>query len=174
VVALPRSTKTEGAEYWPFPSLITKITRASNGYFGFLSNLLVLHVAPDVAFTDGDAKMATSIAVEWPTAMHLLCTWHLWKNFYEHLRNKFPKDKQEQWSQAAKMWWRLCKTSDESLKDVFDSKWDDLVSHISESIGVIDDNTQKWLDGWRLPCRHMFAVLFLLGLDAELAVLLKV
>jgi hypothetical protein len=104
--------------------------------------------APNVAFTDGDTKMAAAIEKEWLGTVHLLCSWHLWKNFWKHIRNLFSKGKEKEWSKVAKMWWRLCKTSDESMQEEFDNTWDALVSFTNEHANV-DGDTQKWLDGMK-------------------------
>jgi MULE transposase domain len=36
---------------------------------------------PVVCFTDSDEAMASAIKGEWPSCQHLLCTFHLFKNF---------------------------------------------------------------------------------------------
>jgi hypothetical protein len=44
---------------------------------------------PVVAFTDSDIAMAPAITLAWPGTVHLLCTFHLFKNFYEHIHPLF-------------------------------------------------------------------------------------
>jgi hypothetical protein len=41
--------------------------------------------APIVIITDGDTTMADALKKVWPSTVHLLCTWHLYKNFHEHI-----------------------------------------------------------------------------------------
>jgi hypothetical protein len=44
---------------------------------------------PKVIITDGDTTMADVIAKLWPETTHLLCAWHIFKNFYEHIHRYF-------------------------------------------------------------------------------------
>ena len=86
---------------------------------------------PDVIFTDGDEKLATSIEEQWDSnkTIHLLCTWHVFKNVDKKLRCLFSHDK---WKEVSNMWWRLCKESDKRTKDNFDKEWDEFVSFINK------------------------------------------
>ena len=85
---------------------------------------------PLVLFTDSDGAMASAIEAKWLTTTHLLCTWHLWKNFYEHIHHLFMPGKAAEWRVLAGMWWKLCKNSDESAQETFDSDWGAIVTYI--------------------------------------------
>ena len=45
--------------------------------------------APIVFFTDSDIAMAIAVRSTWPDTIHLLCTFHIWKNFYKHIHPLF-------------------------------------------------------------------------------------
>jgi hypothetical protein len=89
---------------------------------------------PDVIFTDSDPAMAAAIALLWDTTTHLLCTWHLFKNFYENIHPLFS-GKAELWHKLAGMWWKLCKDSDVSAQETFGASW----AAITEFIKVRSD-----------------------------------
>ena len=44
---------------------------------------------PKIIFTDGDKQMARAIQNSFPSSTHLLCTFHLYKNFFEKVRPVF-------------------------------------------------------------------------------------
>ena len=70
--------------------------------------------SPSIIFTDSDSAMKAAIAAEWPEAIHRLCIFHLFKNFYEHCRKVFA-GRELEWSNIARRWWRLCKKSDSTF-----------------------------------------------------------
>ena len=84
---------------------------------------------PVVVFTDSDPAMEKAIPLAWPEAVHLLCTFHLFKNFYENMRPLFVNRKNE-WNVAASWWWKLCKTSDSAMKEKFSGEWKKLTEYI--------------------------------------------
>ena len=55
-------------------------------------------------------------------SLHLLCTFHLLKNFWQHLRKLFV-GKEDLWRTVSDMWWRLCKTSNGAEFVCFDDKF---------------------------------------------------
>jgi hypothetical protein len=92
--------------------------------------------------------MAKAIAEIWPSAVHLLCIFHLYKNFYEHVRKHFGK-KSEQWIAIASMWWKLCLNSDSSLQETFYYDWDTLANYILLHVGIESKEREKlitWLN----------------------------
>jgi hypothetical protein len=104
--------------------------------------------APTVFFTDSDPAMALSIAKTWPEVIHLLCTFHIWKNFYLHIHPLFNGNA-EAWKQVAKMFWRLCKASDSSGRATFDQDFDALVKFVVDKSKVGKEKVEKqrkWLD----------------------------
>lgn len=99
---------------------------------------------PNVIFTDGDEAMANAIRNHWTTTIHLLCTFHLYKNFYKHIK---PLLSHENFKKAAQMWWRLCKHTDISLKFHFAEKWTDLYCFIQTNATSAESFEDKasWL-----------------------------
>jgi hypothetical protein len=110
--------------------------------------------SPSIIFTDSDAAMKAAIAKEWPDTIHLLCIFHLFKNFYEHCRKAFAGREQE-WSDIARHWWRLCKKSDSRFVPDFYREWDSLANDITTAAGTSMKDEKKrgllqqWLDGMR-------------------------
>jgi MULE transposase domain/SWIM zinc finger len=88
-------------------------------------------IAPKVIFTDQDQAMDCAITALWPNTVHLLCTFHIWKNFWKHIKPLFGDKKTAEWNEVAKQWWKLCKNSDESAITSFATDWDDLVTYIT-------------------------------------------
>ena len=102
--------------------------------------------SPVVLFTDSDAAMAAATKGAWPNTIHLLCTFHLWKNFWEHIRPLFfGKGDNNAWQTISDLWWRLCKTSDECERACFDDKFDALVSLIQTNANATDAKLNKQL-----------------------------
>ena len=103
---------------------------------------------PDVIFTDSDTAMASAIAKMWPDAIHLLCTFHIWKNFYMNIHPLFVNN-YEGWKAVARMFWRLCKNSDLKFRDTFDDDFDNFVKLIKTTSRAGDEAVNKklkWLD----------------------------
>ena len=121
------------------------------GFSVFTKNL---GESPSIIFTDSDPAMKAAIAKEWPETIHLLCIFHLFKNFYEHCKKAFMGRDQE-WSDIARRWWRLCKKSDSRFVPDFYSEWDSLADDIMTAAGssIKDEKKrgllQKWLNGMR-------------------------
>jgi hypothetical protein len=90
---------------------------------------------PVVLFTDSDAAMAAATKAAWPTTIHLLRTFHLWKNFWQHIRHFFI-GKEHAWREVADMWWRLCKNSDEGGRVCFDEKFNALIQLVKDNANM--------------------------------------
>jgi len=97
----------------------------------FKSFKLKFGSCPKIVFTDSDPAMAAAILETWPESPHLLCTFHLFKNFYEHVHPLFNQ-KTKEWSVICNMWWFCCKNSDLSCCISFDESFDKIVSFVSE------------------------------------------
>ena len=93
---------------------------------------------PRVLFTDSDPAMALAQKNVWPLTTHLLCTFHIWKNFWQHIHPLFLTNNAA-WREVADMWWKLCKLSDVSEQVTFDDKFDKLVELISRTATVSED-----------------------------------
>ena len=97
---------------------------------------------PVVVFTDSDLAMDKAIPLAWPDAVHLLCTFHLFKNFYENMRPLFVNRK-EDWQEAASRWWKLCKISDKAMRERFSDEWDALTNRILNGPRWMKRNCRK-------------------------------
>lgn len=96
---------------------------------------------PAVAFTDSDRAIAAAIKAAWPTTNHFLCTFHLYKNFYEHMHGLFTNRKAA-WTKARSLFWKLCKEPDVQSKSSFEQEWEALVTHITESASASADKVR--------------------------------
>jgi transposase-like protein len=97
---------------------------------------------PVVVFTDSDLAMDKAIPLAWPEAVHLLCTFHLFKNFFENMRPLFVNRKDD-WQVAASLWWKLCKTSDAAMRERFPDEWDALTNRILNGATVNEKGTTE-------------------------------
>ena len=77
---------------------------------------------PKIIFTDSDKQMARAIQNSFPSSTHLLCTFHLYKNFFKKVRPVFLGKKND-WNEFSNMWWKLCKLSDLEGLNCFDNNW---------------------------------------------------
>jgi hypothetical protein len=74
-------------------------------------------------FTDSDAAMKAAIAQVFYTTIHLLCIFHLWKNFYAHIMPLIRYSNMEDRQRVTKMFWRLAKDSDDDMTKTFDAEF---------------------------------------------------
>jgi len=100
--------------------------------------------SPKVFFTNLDAAMAKAKENVWPEAIHLICVFHVWKNFYTHIHPLFISRRQG-WETASKMWWNMCKKTDESEQDGFDERFNSLIQFIKDK-GTVNTK-MPWLHG---------------------------
>ena len=132
----------------------------------------VFRVPPNTLLTDGAGSIEAAVkACASPGDIlehctHLLCVFHIWKNFYQHI-HPILVGKQDVWRQVCHMFWRLAKTSDVTFanssefeqltsdwittcvvpcqKD-FDSYWDEMVTLIFQhAAGTTVDGAKVWL-----------------------------
>jgi len=78
--------------------------------------------------------MGKSIATTWPSAIHLLCTFHIWKNFFEHIQGLF-KGQNDKWKLVQSMFWKLAKSSDIYDRSTFDATFDKLIAYVDTNGG---------------------------------------
>lgn len=108
--------------------------------------------SPETIFTDSDPAMAIAIKVTWPMTIHLLCIFHLWKNFYEHI-GTLLKGKKDMWQEVATIFWKLAKTSDIALRQRFDNDFALITDKIATVLGDLSEkkkqDTQQWLESLR-------------------------
>lgn len=104
---------------------------------------------PKILFTDSDQAMANARCKVWPDTTYLLCVFHIWKNFYQHIHPLFMYRKEE-WSKVShSMWWKQCKDTDASdRRDSFNDNFQSLIDYITNNASVRKEVVQKqipWL-----------------------------
>ena len=97
----------------------------------------LLRMPPTVFFTDGDVAMARAIAdlqsrPWWDVVKHMLCVFHLFKNFYEYLHPLFVSQPEE-WKNANSKFWALAKESDSEKKELFEEEFQELFDIVKEA-----------------------------------------
>ena len=108
----------------------------------------LLRKPPVAFFTDGDISIEAAIKVlSAPGAClhgvkHLLCIFHLFKNFYEKVHPSFRGDK-EGWQEAANLFWSLAKQTDVSSQDAFDDDFDEFESYVLQNMHVIEGSEPR-------------------------------
>ena len=112
----------------------------------------LLRMPPTVFMTDGDPAISRAVKslsgdLAWfSTARHLLCVFHLFKNFYEHIHPLFHGNKEE-WKVATSLFWNLAKESDNRMQDSFDDDSAELKEHVKEhGHGPSKEEAIEWLD----------------------------
>ena len=75
---------------------------------------------PTFMFTDSDAAMKAAIAEVFLQIIHLLCIFHIWKNFYAHIMPFIRYANMEDRQRLNKTFWRLAKDSDDAMTKTFD------------------------------------------------------
>ena len=76
----------------------------------------------------------------WRQSEHLLCTYHLWKNFHQHIKPLFTgKGSQAHWRVVSKKWWAICKNSDERDCEKFSGSWKELTDYIDANATAGED-----------------------------------
>lgn len=102
---------------------------------------------PAVLFTDSDQAMANAKEQEWPETTHLLCVFHIWKNFYTHIHPLFMYRNHE-WKAVCNMWWKLCKNTDASDRLNFNDNFQSLIEFVKSNASVGKEVVEKqvpWL-----------------------------
>ena len=112
----------------------------------------VFRTPPRTLFTDGDYCIATAFASvseddgPWAGARHLLCVFHISKNFYEHIKRLFGSNK-DAWEDAHDMFWSIAKESDAYSRESFGSDWEKLLEFVDSSVANSPAKQQamEWL-----------------------------
>ena len=108
-------------------SLLTSETEDSFAWT-FSEFLMVFKRPPIAIFTDGDGAMAAALRTVWPLTTHLLCTYHLQKNLYVHIKPLFTYSaNKDVWRTFLKHWWGICKKQDIDSCSEFDTEWNELI-----------------------------------------------
>ena len=88
--------------------------------------------SPTVIFTDLDASMIASIRDVFPSSIHLLCIFHIWKNFYQHITPLLKMSASEVRKKIANQFWRLAKDSDIEMISEFETSFQSMSNDILE------------------------------------------
>lgn len=78
-----------------------------------------------------------------PSTVHILCSWHIYKNFHEHLHPLFVCDNKG-WQTIANYLWRVCKRSDLISISTFNREWSGLLNLI-QSTPIFQILISQWL-----------------------------
>ncbi|MGH7973877.1 MAG: hypothetical protein ACREBR_00025 [bacterium] len=109
-----------------------------------------MHHSPAIIFTDSDKAMARGIKKVWGIKIkHFLCTYHLSKNFHQHIKPLFSSKAWKKYAIAKSMFWKLCLETDERSKLTFNTEWDDLTSYIHKNSDLSPEKLEvqlKWLE----------------------------
>ena len=98
---------------------------------------------PSAFFTDGCLRMDRAIRNRqvdggWlQHTTHLLCVFHLSKNFHKHLRPLFGADKEE-WKRCLNLFWRIAKDTDHRRQGDFDADFKEIEDMIQARAGARD------------------------------------
>ena len=98
---------------------------------------------PSAFFTDGCLRMDRAIRNRqvdggWlQHTTHLLCVFHLSKNFHKHLRPLFGADKEE-WKRCLNLFWRIAKDTDHRRQGDFDADFKEIEDMIQARAGASD------------------------------------
>jgi hypothetical protein len=121
---------------------------------------------PKIIITDSCSKIEIGIRFQLSESTHLLCAWHIYKNFFEHIHSLVSH---EDWSIINKTFWILTKETDERKQYTFDTEYAALVEIIekaaesrcdSDKKKKLMDNAVSWLRVTLYEKRHMWAYRF--------------
>lgn len=77
--------------------------------------------APVVIFTDSCPKIEGAIVATFPSSIkHLLCIWHIFKNFSYHLCWMFSK---QDWHSISRLFWKMARETDLRSVAMFDAEF---------------------------------------------------
>ena len=120
--------------------------------WAFRSFAEVFKLAPSVLLTDSGASIASAFnnvqqSGVWTSVEHLLCVFHLSKNFFEHC-SPLVKDRAK-FHELTNKFWHVAKESDSSSVEHWDADWEELVELFKTSSDSKESkryaDTVKWL-----------------------------
>jgi hypothetical protein len=117
--------------------------------------------SPDIVFSDEDpaihASIVSAFASSCKTVLHLLCTFHIYKNFHKWVRGKYSGD-DSGWRSIVNRFWRFAKYSDnrwrsgwkehvgyeeqEQWNPSWESEWDEFTEEILEKCRSAEQYTK--------------------------------
>lgn len=88
--------------------------------------------APEVLMTDSCQKMNVAITQQFPApaTVHLLCVWHISKNFCTNIKSIIST---ADFTVAIRKFWKLAKKTDARSHGSFELEFSDLVSFVTDS-----------------------------------------
>lgn len=103
--------------------------------------------------TDSCKKMNAAILEQFPApaTVHLLCVWHISKNFFSNIKSLL---KSTDFTVAIRMFWKLAKKTDSRSHDSFDAEFRSLVEYVETSAMKVNahlltpkvfSNAMEWL-----------------------------
>ena len=111
----------------------------------------VFKTKPSAFFTDSGSgllaavRVFTSAGQPWEGVKHLLCIYHIYKNFFSHIHPLFAGNP-DAWREASNVFWLLAKRADYSDQQVM-SRINELVALLkSKGSGSTKVNAIKWLE----------------------------
>ena len=120
---------------------------------------------PAEVFTDGAVAIASAFTNMqrsgiWKETKHMLCVFHISKNFYQHLRPLFISDV-TRWKELHGKFWYFAKRSDSTFEDVFVAEFQaKVIDFVREhGRGSTRDNALRWLESL-LERRHQWAATY--------------
>ncbi len=137
--------------------------KTETNFHGYSKNLFK---EPKIIITDSCSKIEIGIRFQLSESTHLVCAWHIYKNFFEHIHSLVSH---EDWSIINKTFWILTKETDERKQYTFDTEYAALVEIIekaaesrcdSDKKKKLMDNAVSWLRVTLYEKRHMWAYRF--------------
>ena len=125
-------------------------------------------VKPAIIFTDSDKAIANAVEKlcdpeqPWEGLEHLLCVFHISKNFYSHLKPLFPTS--EAWHRVNSMFWRIAKDSDAHAVSRWETDWGELKELVQNNSNTSDKQSAafRWMDDLSEK-RHKWAARYVFG-----------
>jgi hypothetical protein len=79
---------------------------------------------PTCMFTDGDIGMAGAVKKVFPSAVHLLCVYHIYTNLFKHMKPLFGGTKgNPHWRAFVDMFWKIARRTERRSRAAFDQEW---------------------------------------------------
>lgn len=94
--------------------------------------LVMFKVQPSVILTDSCSKQAMAISEVFTCTRHLLCVWHISKNFFNNIHPIVGRE----WNAINKCFWMLAKESDNRSLPMFDSEFETLTKAIENAAAI--------------------------------------
>ena len=120
---------------------------------------------PHIIITDGCPRIKDALRMLKNTT-HLLCVFHIWKNFYTHIRPVTRGLTNKEWHSITNEFWFFAKYSDIRMESRWCELFDDFVGRIgslcnSTTLALKSrKNAREWLDGTLKRKKEQWAAVF--------------